>query len=64
MIKALNREVAYVNQVADLAATDIARATGSAPSTARAWLNQSRSPTGERAERLIELRPSSSGSSG
>ena len=34
---------------------DIARATGVARSTARAWLAHTRSPTGERAERLIEL---------
>jgi uncharacterized protein (DUF2384 family) len=32
-----------------------ARATGAARSTARAWLAHTRSPTGERAERLIEL---------
>ncbi len=34
---------------------DLARATGAAPSTARAWLAERSSPTGERAERLIEL---------
>lgn len=34
---------------------DLARATGAAPSTARAWLAERSAPTGERAERLIEL---------
>ncbi len=34
---------------------DIARATGAAASTARAWLGERSAPTGERAERLIEL---------
>lgn len=38
-----------------LSETDIARATGVAPATARKWLAGSRSPTGQRAERLIEL---------
>jgi transcriptional regulator with XRE-family HTH domain len=34
---------------------ELARATGAAPSTARAWLAERSAPTGERAERLIEL---------
>ena len=34
---------------------DLARATGGARSTARAWLNERSAPTGQRAERLIEL---------
>jgi len=34
---------------------DLARATGAARSTARAWLSERNAPTGERAERLIEL---------
>lgn len=51
----LQREAAYVNEVASLSDADLARATGAARSTSRAWLNGSRSPTGERAERLIEL---------
>jgi len=33
----------------------IARATGARPSTVRDWLNERSSPTGRRAERLIEL---------
>jgi transcriptional regulator with XRE-family HTH domain len=51
----MQREALYVNEVAKLSDADLARATGAAKSTSRAWLNGSRSPTGERAERLIEL---------
>lgn len=49
------REASFVSEVAQLSDADIARATGAAPSTARAWLAGSRAPTGERAERLVEL---------
>jgi transcriptional regulator with XRE-family HTH domain len=48
-------EAARARALGGLAEADIARATGVAPSTARAWLAGTRSPTGERAERLIEL---------
>lgn len=51
----LTREVAHLKEVAGLSDAEIARATGAARSTSRAWLNGSRRPTGERAERLIEL---------
>lgn len=34
---------------------DLARATGAARSTARGWLSERSTPTGERRERLIEL---------
>ena len=51
----LTREAVYVNEVGGLSDSDIARATGVSKSTARAWLSGTRSPTGERAERLIEL---------
>ena len=51
----LTREVVHIRDLAHLSDADIARATGVAPSTARAWLSQTRSPTGERAERVIEL---------
>jgi len=51
----LIREAAHVSEVAKLSDADIARATGVARSTSRAWLNGTRTPTGERAERLIEL---------
>jgi Protein of unknown function (DUF2384) len=49
------REATFVNEVGHLSDADIARATGAAPSTARAWLAGTRTPTGERAERLVEL---------
>jgi uncharacterized protein (DUF2384 family) len=52
---ALIREAVYLHEIARLSDADIARATGVARSTARAWLAHTRSPTGERAERLIEL---------
>lgn len=51
----LVREAVYLHDIAKLSDADIARATGVAQSTARAWLAHTRSPTGERAERLIEL---------
>lgn len=38
-----------------LSDSDIARATGAAASTVRAWLAGTRGPTGQRAERLVEL---------
>jgi uncharacterized protein (DUF2384 family) len=49
------REARRVHDIAGLTDADIARATGAAPSTARAWLADTRNPTGERADRLIEL---------
>src|SRR5262245_34622344 len=49
------REATRVHEIAALSDADIGRATGAAPSTARAWLAGTRNPTGERAERLIEL---------
>jgi transcriptional regulator with XRE-family HTH domain len=49
------REANRVHDIAGLADADIARATGAAPSTVRAWLAGTRNPTGERADRLIEL---------
>lgn len=51
----LAREATFVSDIAQLSDTDIARATGAARSTVRAWLAGSRTPTGERAERLVEL---------
>jgi transcriptional regulator with XRE-family HTH domain len=53
--KVLLDEASRLQERAGLSDADVARATGAAQSTARAWLNGSRSPTGERAERLIEL---------
>lgn len=49
------REAAFVNEVGRLSDSDIARATGAAASTVRAWLAGTRGPTGQRAERLVEL---------
>lgn len=55
MTAVLIEEARQIHENAHLSDDDLARATGAAPSTARAWLAGSRSPTGERAERLIEL---------
>jgi uncharacterized protein (DUF2384 family) len=54
-LRPLIREAVYLHEIAQLSDADIARATGVARSTARAWLGHTRSPTGDRAERLIEL---------
>jgi transcriptional regulator with XRE-family HTH domain len=48
-------EAAHVREIGHLSAADIARATGADETTARAWLRNERSPSGERAERLFEL---------
>jgi transcriptional regulator with XRE-family HTH domain len=48
-------EAAYIREIGHLSTADIARATGADDSTVRAWLNETRSPSGERAERLAEL---------
>jgi transcriptional regulator with XRE-family HTH domain len=52
---AFTDEAGRVAELGHLTDVDIARATGAAPSTARAWLAGTRSPSGERAERLAEL---------
>lgn len=49
------RDAVFVNEVGGLSDAEIARATGAAASTACAWLAGTRAPTGERAERLVEL---------
>lgn len=48
-------EARYVRRVGHLSDRDIARATGAGLSTVSAWLRQTRSPSGERAQRLVEL---------
>jgi transcriptional regulator with XRE-family HTH domain len=48
-------EAAHVRKIGHLADRDIARATGAGLSTVGAWIRGTRSPTGERAERLAEL---------
>jgi uncharacterized protein (DUF2384 family) len=48
-------EAVHIRDIGHLSTADIARATGADGSTVRAWLNGTRSPSGERAERLAEL---------
>jgi uncharacterized protein (DUF2384 family) len=48
-------EAAHIQELGNLSVGDVARATASDDSTVRAWLNDTRSPSGERAERLAEL---------
>lgn len=48
-------EALRIKELGHLTTADIARATGADDSTVRAWLNDTRSPSGERAERLVEL---------
>lgn len=48
-------EARYVRRVGHLSDRDIARATGAGLSTVNAWLHLTRSPSGERAQRLVEL---------
>jgi hypothetical protein len=55
MTTAFASEAAHVRDIGHLSAADIARATGADETTARAWLRDARSPSGERAERLFEL---------
>jgi uncharacterized protein (DUF2384 family) len=51
----LTIEAKRVRDVAHLSDALIAKATGARPSTVRDWFNDRSSPTGVRAERLIEL---------
>jgi hypothetical protein len=51
----LLEEAQRVHDVAGLTDQTIAAATGAKPSTVRGWLSGRSEPTGERAERLIEL---------
>ncbi|MEI6447534.1 MAG: helix-turn-helix domain-containing protein [Actinomycetes bacterium] len=55
MATALASEVRHIQQVSGLSARDIAKATNVDESTVRSWLRQDRSPSGERADRLVEL---------
>jgi len=48
-------EAAHIQEIGHLSTADLARATGADESTVRAWLNETRSPSGERAERLAEF---------
>jgi transcriptional regulator with XRE-family HTH domain len=55
MSMAFAEEVGHARDLGHLSEGDIARATGAAPSTVRAWLNATRRPTGVRADRIAEL---------
>lgn len=55
MDTAFAREASYISEIGHLSYRDIARATGAGDSTVRAWIRGTRAPTGERAERLVEL---------
>jgi uncharacterized protein (DUF2384 family) len=48
-------EAVRVREAGHLSVADIARATGAERSSVRSWLNETRTPSGERAERLVEL---------
>jgi Protein of unknown function (DUF2384) len=48
-------EATHVRDIGHLTVADIARATNTEPSSVRSWLNDTRTPTGKRAERLVEL---------
>jgi hypothetical protein len=55
MTTAFASEASHIRDIGHLSAADIARATGADETTARAWLRDQGSPSGERAERLFEL---------
>ncbi len=55
MATALASEVRHIQEVSGLSPRDIAKATNVDESTVRSWLRRDRSPTGARADRLIEL---------
>ncbi len=48
-------EAVRIREAGHLSVADLARATGVEPSTVRAWLSHARTPSGARAERLLEL---------
>ena len=55
MTLAYAEEAIHVHDSGYLSDREIARATGAAPSTVREWLARRSSPSGPRAERLVEL---------
>ena|ERR1700742_4635963 len=55
MPTAFASEAAHIHDVGHLSAADIAWATKADESTARAWIRGDRSPSGARADRLVEL---------
>jgi transcriptional regulator with XRE-family HTH domain len=55
MTTAFAEEAARLRETGHLSDRDIARATGAGVSTVGAWIRGTRSPRGERAERIAEL---------
>jgi hypothetical protein len=55
MATAFASEAAHIAETGNLTVADISRATGAHETTVRAWLRDDRSPSGEHAERLVEL---------
>jgi transcriptional regulator with XRE-family HTH domain len=55
MTTAFAEEAARIRETGHLSDRDIARATGAGVSTVGAWIRGTRSPRGDRAERLAEL---------
>ena len=55
MATAFAGEAAGIQQIGNLSVPDVARATGANETTVRAWLRDTRSPSGAYAERLAEL---------
>jgi len=55
MTLAYAEEAIHIHDTGHLSDREIARATGAAPSTVREWLARRSAPSGERAERLVEL---------
>ena len=56
MTTAFAEEAIRIRETGHLSDRDIARATGAGVSTVGAWLRRTRSPRGERAERLARAR--------
>jgi transcriptional regulator with XRE-family HTH domain len=55
MATAFAEEAIRIHELGHLSDTQVARATGAAPSTVRDWFRGRSSPTGTRAERVAEL---------
>ncbi|HXD68741.1 MAG TPA: helix-turn-helix transcriptional regulator [Gaiellales bacterium] len=55
MATAFTEEAVRIRQMGHLSDREIARATGAGVSTVGAWMRGTRTPRGERAERLAEL---------
>jgi hypothetical protein len=55
MSSAFSAEAIHIHEMGHLSIRDIARATGADETSVRAWVRQTRAPSGIRAERLAEL---------